>query len=172
MFLPMFILFTGVPALELYLLFKVGAEIGALNTIWVIIGTGVLGAALAKSQGLSLINSIQRELNAGNIPAKEIIQGFCVFGGGLLLLTPGFMTDIIGFCMILPGPRNGMAYLLKKWFEKAAKSDNVHFSFFTNVSGYNFQNKNSDVFDAEFKHTKDETESINVEYTKRDEEKF
>lgn len=175
MFLPIFLLFTGVPALELYLLFKVGAQFGALNTIFIIIATGILGAALAKSQGLHLINSVQKELNDGKIPANEIIQGFCVFGGGLLLLTPGFVTDILGFCMILPGPRNFMAFMLKKWFERAVKNGNVHFSFFSNMSGHDFRNQNSnDVFDAEFKHTKDdvEIEAINVEYKKEDEEKF
>jgi UPF0716 protein FxsA len=176
MFLPVFLLFTGVPALELYILFKVGAQFGALNTILIIIGTGILGAALAKSQGLQLINNVQKELNEGKIPANEIIQGFCVFGGGLLLLTPGFVTDILGFCMILPGPRNFMAFMLKKWFERAVKSGNVHFSFFSNVSGYNFKNPNNanDVFDAEFKHTQDDVEidAINVEYKKDDEEKL
>jgi UPF0716 protein FxsA len=99
--MPMFgiliLLFTLVPALEFYLLFSIGSEIGAANTFGIIILTGVVGAALAKMQGLAILGKLQSELNQGKMPAAEIAHGFIVFGGGLLLLTPGFMTDVLGF---------------------------------------------------------------------------
>ena len=89
MFLILVLLFTCIPALELYLLFSVGAQIGAINTILIIIGTGIVGASLAKSQGLELLFKIQDQLNKGQMPTGQLLQGFLVMGGGLLLLTPG-----------------------------------------------------------------------------------
>lgn len=178
MFPIFFLLFTLVPATELYLLFTVGAHIGALNTIFIIIGTGILGATLAKMQGLQLIYQVQHEINQGKIPGTKIIEGFCVFGGGLLLLTPGFMTDILGFCMILPGPRQMMAFFLKKWFTKAALNGNVQFQFFGNMGNNPFGNmgrnpfeNQQDTFDAQYtKNENDKTENvIQVEFEKKDE---
>jgi len=155
-----------VPALELYLLFKVGAQLGALNTILIIIVTGVLGASLAKSQGLELLMKIQNELNKGEIPAGQLLQGFLVMGGGLLLLTPGFVTDILGFSMVLPGTRTIIAMFLTKFFAGQIKKGNVH--VFTNMSGGPFggfgqQKDKSEVFDAEYSKKEDAPNSINHE---------
>lgn len=166
MFLPLLLLFTCVPALELYLLFKVGAQLGALNTILIIIVTGVLGASLAKSQGLELLMKIQNELNKGEIPAGQLLQGFLVMGGGLLLLTPGFVTDILGFSMVLPGTRTIIAMFLTKFFAGQIKKGNVH--VFTNMGGGPFggfgQEKNKhDVFNAEYSKKEDGPNSINHE---------
>jgi len=173
MFFIFFILFTGIPALELYLLFKVGAQIGALNTIFIIIGTGILGASLARSQGMALLGKIQNDINQGKIPASEIIQGFCVFGGGLLLLTPGFVTDMLGFCMIIPGTRSFMAFFIRKMIERGVKNGNVQFNFFQAGSTNPFQNKNNqsrDIFDAQYHETTKNDDIISVEYEKKDEE--
>ena len=112
-------LFTVVPALELYLLFSIGAEIGILNTVAIIFLTGVTGAYLAKSQGLYIIYRLQKELSEGKMPAEQILHGLIVFGGGLLLLTPGFMTDIFGFCMVLPGTRHLIMKFAYRYFERA-----------------------------------------------------
>lgn len=166
MFLPLLVLFTGVPALELYLLFKVGAQLGALNTIIIIIVTGVLGASLAKSQGLELLMRIQNELNKGEIPAGQLLQGFLVMGGGLLLLTPGFVTDILGFCMVLPGTRSIIAIFLTKFFAGQIKKGNVH--VFTNMGqgpfgDFGHRKSSSDVFDAEYSKKEDEPNSIKHE---------
>ena len=115
MFSILVLLFTIVPAAELYLLFSVGSEIGILNTVSIIILTGVVGAYLAKSQGLSIIYRLQKELNEGKMPAEQIFHGLIVFGGGLLLLTPGFMTDILGFCMVIPGTRHLIIKITYAW---------------------------------------------------------
>ena len=115
MFLPLLFLFTVLPAIEIYLLFKIGGEIGAGNTFLIIVTTGVVGAALAKSQGIAILNQIQQEMNKGGIPGKAIIHGLMVFAGGLLLLTPGFLTDIIGFSLVIPGPRH-ILYVWVKTF--------------------------------------------------------
>ncbi len=154
------------PALELYLLFKVGAQLGALNTILIIILTGIVGASLAKSQGLELLMKIQSELNKGEIPAGQLLQGFLVMGGGLLLLTPGFVTDILGLAMVLPGTRSLIAIFLTKFFAGQIKKGNVH--VFTNMGGGPFggfgqKRSSSDVFDAEYSKKEEGPSSIKHE---------
>lgn len=130
MFAPLFLLFTVVPALELYLLFKVGGVIGGFNTILLIIATGIVGAALAKSQGLSILAKIQQQMNRGEVPADQIVQGLMVFAGGLLLLTPGIMTDIFGFSLVLPGTRHILMVFVKRAIEESIKKGNFQFQTF------------------------------------------
>ena len=91
MFLALLLLFTVIPALEIFLFIEIGGQIGAFNTFMIVIVTGIVGAALAKSQGLQIIQKIQTELNDGKLPADQFFHGLLVFGGGLLLLTPGFI---------------------------------------------------------------------------------
>lgn len=119
-------LFTIVPALELYLLFAIGAKIGGLNTILVIITTGIVGATLAKSQGLQILRNIQDQANRGELPGDQIIQGLMVFAGGLLLMTPGFMTDVIGFSLVLPGTRHLLMAIVKKLVHSSIQNGNFH----------------------------------------------
>lgn len=135
MFQILVLLFTVIPAIEIYLLFSIGGQIGGLNTLIVVILTGIIGAGLAKSQGLAIIQKIQGDLNSGAIPTDQFVHGLLVFGGGLLLLTPGFLTDILGISMVFPGTRHAIAVFLKKWFEKAIASGSVQFSTFGAGSG-------------------------------------
>jgi len=127
MFQILLLLFTVVPAVEIFLLFSIGGEIGAFNTFMIVIITGFLGAALAKSQGLQILQKLQTQMQSGELPTDQIIQGLMVFAGGLLLLTPGFMTDIFGFCLVMPGPRHILMIWVKKMVEKSIKSGNVQF---------------------------------------------
>ena len=142
MFGLLLLMFTVVPALELYLLFSIGAQIGGLNTIIIIITTGILGAGLAKSQGLQILKDMQTKANQGELPGDQIIQGLMVFAGGLLLLTPGFMTDIIGFSLVLPGTRHLIMVLVKSRLHQSIKNGNFHMRGFgmgeTNTNGASF----------------------------------
>lgn len=166
----LFLLFTIVPAVELYLLFKVGAVIGGLNAILLIILTGFVGANLARSQGLSILSRIQEKTAQGKTPGDELIEGFMIFAGGLLLLTPGILTDVLGFSLVFPLTRIFLRTLVKTYFERAIQNGsikgNVVFSsnqsFYTNYSNGNedfFKHSHqqrdastsSDVFEAEFK---------------------
>ena len=131
MFGILFLLFTVVPALELYLLFKIGGEIGGLNTVMIVIGTGIVGAALAKSQGLQILMKIQNEVNRGAIPGNAIVQGLMIFAGGLLLITPGFMTDIVGFSLVFPGSRHLLVFFVKKLIDKMMVEGNLNFQTFS-----------------------------------------
>lgn len=119
--------FTLIPAVELYLLLKAGSAIGAANTILVILVTGVAGASLAKSQGKSIIQDMQQSMSQGALPAQAILHGFLVFAGGLLLLTPGFLTDIFGFLMVLPGSRHLFVLKLKASLMKRILSGQIRF---------------------------------------------
>lgn len=159
-------LFTVVPAAELYLLFKVGAQIGGLNTILIILFTGVLGASLAKSQGIQILHKIQSSASRGELPADHIIQGLMVFAGGLLLLTPGFITDVLGFSFVLPGPRHLLLSLVKKMIQQSIDKGQFQFyafkqnnngkeSGFYSYSQYEYNNSNHDrddnVIEVEFR---------------------
>jgi len=105
-------LFTVLPAVELMLLIKIGARIGAGNTIFIIILTGILGAYLARLQGFLVLRKIQDDLNRGIMPNTEVIDGLMILVGGIVLLTPGFITDVFGFILLIPWTRS----IVKKWF--------------------------------------------------------
>jgi len=102
MFFKLFVLFTIIPIAELYLLIKIGGMIGALNTVLIILFTAVIGAYLAKTQGFIVIRRIDQALNEGRIPGRELLDGLFVLLGGFTLLTPGFLTDLIGLTMLFP----------------------------------------------------------------------
>ncbi|MFH1505333.1 MAG: FxsA family protein [Candidatus Omnitrophota bacterium] len=108
------LLFTLVPVAELVILIKAGSYIGAGWTIAiVIIITGITGAYLAKFQGLRTLALIQEDINRGHMPADRLFDGFLILCGGLLLLTPGFITDFIGFMALIPFVRNWLKGFIK-----------------------------------------------------------
>ena len=127
MFLPLFLAFTLLPAVEIYFLFKIGSALGGFNTFLFVIMTGAIGAYLAKLEGRLILHKISNELNQGQIPSDSIISGLLIFAGGLLLLTPGFLTDFIGFSFVFPGTRHILVLFFKKIFAKAIQNGNVQF---------------------------------------------
>ena len=126
MLIRLLILFTLVPILELYVLIEAGRQIGVGPTIAMIFFTGIAGAYLARSQGFNLISRIQRDLNEGRIPAGEMMDGAMILSGGLLLLTPGFCTDLFGFLLLTPASRNIVKSWLGKWLEKSMANGRIH----------------------------------------------
>ncbi|WP_028302271.1 FxsA family protein [Oceanospirillum beijerinckii] len=105
------LLFITVPLVEMLVLIKVGEQIGALSTIALVILTAAIGISLLKRQGIAMLNRANWKMNQGEIPAKEMAEGIVLAVGGALLLTPGFVTDALGFVCLLPGSRN---FLLSK----------------------------------------------------------
>ena len=101
----LFILFVVVPAFELYLLIQIGQAIGALETFGIILGTGLIGSWMAKTQGLSVWKNLNQRLAAGQIPGKELLDGVIILLSGAFLLTPGVLTDIVGLLGLLPVTR-------------------------------------------------------------------
>lgn len=99
------LVFVGAPLVELYVLIEVGSDIGALPTILLSIFTAALGGWLVRHQGLSVLFRVQRMLDAGEMPAVELIEGALLLVTGLLLLLPGFITDGLGFLVLIPPVR-------------------------------------------------------------------
>ncbi len=112
-------LFLTVPIAELALFMTLGGEIGVLNTLLIVAFTGIVGAALARQQGVRVLTELQQTLGRGDLPADGLLQGAFVLVGGVLLLTPGFLTDAFGFACLLPPTRAAMAAGLKAWASKA-----------------------------------------------------
>lgn len=108
------LLFLLVPLVEIYLLIKIGGVIGALPTVMLVVLTAVLGAALARYQGLATLQRLQATIARGEAPAIEMFEGVLLLVGALLLLTPGFLTDLLGFACLLPLTRRALAFWLLK----------------------------------------------------------
>jgi UPF0716 protein FxsA len=98
----LFLLFVVMPVVEMWLLITVGAEIGAMATIGLVLLTAVVGAKLLREQGFATLWRGQRKLEEGKLPAQEIVEGIILAVSGALLLTPGFITDVIGFAGLIP----------------------------------------------------------------------
>lgn len=103
------LLFTVVPALELALLLQIGAWLGPWQTFAIVVITGTVGAWLAKREGFGVLSQLREELSQGLPPGSRIAEGVLVFAGGLLLVTPGVMTDLAGFLFIAPPSRRWLA---------------------------------------------------------------
>lgn len=103
--LRLLLLFTTVPLVELALLLWIGARIGVLPTVVLILVTGVAGAALARHQGLAAWRRFQRALAEGRLPGREVVEGLLILLAGAVLLTPGVLTDAAGFLLLVPPVR-------------------------------------------------------------------
>jgi UPF0716 protein FxsA len=117
-FIKLLILFTFIPLMEFYVLLQAGQRIGAIPTIAITLLTGAVGAWLARRQGLGLLLRMQRELAAGRVPTGELLDGAMVLIGGVLLLTPGFLTDLCGLALLSPLSRQGLKYLAQCFLQR------------------------------------------------------
>ncbi len=102
------ILFIVIPLVELYLIIEVGSRIGALWTVLLVIATAFVGISLLRLQGLSTLRRAQQSMAMGSIPTMEIMEGMALAIGGALLITPGFITDSIGFLCLIPVTRRAI----------------------------------------------------------------
>ena len=113
MLLKLFLAFTIIPIAEIYILIKIGTFFGTFTSILLVIITGFVGAYLARIQGLNILFSINESMREGRIPSQELLDALFVAIAGLLLLTPGFITDLVGFILIFQSSRN----LIKSWLQ-------------------------------------------------------
>lgn len=118
--------FILVPIIEIALLIKVGGFIGLWPTLMIIIATAFIGSWLLRSQGWSMLNRVQEALAAGAFPARELFDGLCLVVAGVLLLTPGFATDVLGLVLFVPGLRLILARAL---WQMLLRGDRVRFQF-------------------------------------------
>jgi len=128
----LFLAFTLVPIAELYLLIRIGKVVGALPTLALVIVTALLGAYLAKQQGRRVISEWQAAFSQGYVPEEGVLGGLLVLLGGLLLITPGVITDFFGLFLLLPFTRKRLAAALRVYLERQVAAGNVrvqHFGF-------------------------------------------
>jgi len=126
MFLKLFLAFTLIPVIELYLLIKLGATVGPFNTLLLVILTGAAGAYLAKLQGLEAMLRVKTRLQQGETPAEEMLDALIIFIAGVVLLTPGLLTDISGLLLLLPATRRRFKIWLRQKFDQWIQRSNVH----------------------------------------------
>ncbi len=116
MFLYLLLLLTLVPIVELALLFKIAGAIDWLPTIMLVLVTGAIGASLARHEGLKTLTQIQADLGSGKMPAGAMVEGVLILAAGLVLITPGVITDAIGLFLLIPPCRRWAARILSKKF--------------------------------------------------------
>ena len=114
-------LFILVPATELALLIEVGRQIGTINTLLLIVATGVLGASLAGRQGVGVVRKIQVEMASGHLPGGAIFDGLLILIAGIVLMTPGILTDIAGFLCLIPATRRAIKATIIRRMEAAVQ---------------------------------------------------
>ncbi len=125
MFLRLFLLFTCIPLVELFLLLKIGSIVGALNTILLVIITGVLGAYLAQQEGLRTLERIRTLMAQGEMPGESLIDALLILVAGFVLITPGILPDLLGFLMLIPATRAPIRRWIRGQLERKFKAGNA-----------------------------------------------
>ncbi len=122
------LLFVGLPAVELALLIELGSRLGTPATIALIILTGMVGASLARWQGLGVIGRMQSELAKGELPAGSLVDGVIILLASALLVTPGVLTDVFGFLCLVPAFRSILKEIAQRRFERMVEEQRIHVS--------------------------------------------
>lgn len=131
MFIVLLACFTILPLLELVVVIKAGTLFGAWNTIGLLLAIGLLGAWLARRQGRALWRKVVTELEQGRLPTDQILHGFLILIGGLLMVTPGFITDVFGLFLVIPFTRLVCLRFFKLWLAKKLQKGSIR--FYSNV---------------------------------------
>jgi len=153
--MPFFLLvflFIAVPVAEISVLIRIGSAIGPFNTIAFVIFTAVLGAYLVRQQGFATLSKLQQETSAGRVPAMQIAEGVALLFAGAVLMTPGFITDAIGFALLIPPIRQALiAFFAEKVFKGPITT-----SYTASTSPVNPQVREGDVIEGEYTSNSDE----------------
>lgn len=120
------LMFILVPILELVILIQLGQFIGLWPTVAIVLLTGFVGATLARLEGMRVLLQFQGELAAGRLPTQAMLDGISVMLGGVLLLTPGFLTDVVGLALLFPPTRRGIQWWVRKRLEKGVAQGQIH----------------------------------------------
>ncbi len=118
MFFKLFLAFATIPVVEIYLLIHIGSVFGVFTSIALVFFTGLLGAYLARIQGIKTLFKIQESIKEGRMPSGELLEALLIVAAGIVLLTPGFLTDTIGFLLLLPNIRE----IVKSWVQSKIKN--------------------------------------------------
>jgi UPF0716 protein FxsA len=129
------LLFVGLPLLELFVLVQMGRLVGLWPTIGLVVLTGFAGAALARLEGLRTLWKIRGELARGRLPGHALFDGLAILVGGALLLTPGILTDLLGFSFLLPPTRKLLLGRIRRSLESRLKSGAIQVTHFSCIGG-------------------------------------
>ncbi|EKO3588557.1 FxsA family protein [Vibrio metschnikovii] len=157
-------LFIALPIIEIAVLIQLGGFLGLWPTLGLILFTALVGAILVRSQGVLTFLSVQQRLQRGEVPAQQIIEGMLLAVAGVLLLTPGFITDGIGMLVLLPIPRARLAHYLMGYLVVNTMSGPDSFS---HQSSQSRPNAEGDTFDGEYEykeqkdHPRDDSNRLN-----------
>jgi UPF0716 protein FxsA len=130
MFFKLFLAFTLIPVAEIYLIIKLGGFLGAFNTVAIILLTGFAGAALARMQGMETMLRVRHSMQQGLVPAEEMVDALLIFIAGIVLLTPGFITDISGLLLLFPPSRFHIKRFLRLKFDQWHRNGNIQHHHF------------------------------------------
>ena len=152
MFARLFLLFTGMSLLEIFVFVKVGGFLGVWPTISLVIITALVGSALVRSQGLQLVQKLQERMAAGEMPGQQLIEGVMLIITGILLVTPGFVTDFGGLLLLQPSIRAAIAKFLLANVKFASAGSMGGFT----SQGFGQRSSNDDsIIEGEFEHKED-----------------
>ncbi len=129
MLIKLIVLFTILPFVELAILLKLNTYIGFGYTLSIVFLTGILGAYMSRLQGKQVISRIKTEIKNGRMPGEELINGLCILVGGIMLITPGILTDVFGFFLVLPVTRQIMKSYLKRRLKKMIQEGRIDIYF-------------------------------------------
>ena len=115
--MPFFIIFLAIPLVEISVFIAVGEHIGLGTTLLLALLTAIIGGIIIRKQGMDTVHSLQTQMSGGGLPLKELFDGFCLVAAGATLITPGFVTDAIGFTLLVPQIRDGLRHVLGKHFK-------------------------------------------------------
>ena len=166
----LFLCFIVVPIVEMYILIQVGGLIGGLYTIGLVLLTALIGVTLLKRQGLSTLMTAQQKMQTGQMPVTEMAEGLMLAVAGALLLTPGFVTDAVGFILLTPYLRQYLAErLFKVWLK-----NNVQTQFYSQTTYYSRTDRDAGngSFERGRAYNKDAEDVIEGEYQTVSEEKI
>ena len=141
MLIRLILLFTIIPLIELYLLIQVGRYLGSFQTIMIVLITGIIGGLLARSQGLSVQRQIRVDLQNGIIPTDSLIDGFFILIAATLLITPGMITDVFGFILMIPFFRGWLKKRVKEILKR--KFESGKFQYYFNRQSVNWKEEDS-----------------------------
>jgi len=134
MFFKLLVFFTLLPLIELFILLKVGALIGLLNTVIIVILTATFGAFLARKEGIATLTRIRQQMAMGTLPAEELLDGLMILIAGVLLITPGLLTDLFGFSLLIPATRTFLKKRVREYLRRRLQNGNFHIGRWRDVS--------------------------------------
>ena len=130
MFAKLVLAFTLIPIVEIYLLIELGSAIGSINTVLLVIFTAIAGAYLAKLEGIKTTQQIRSSLDHGVMPRDELLDAVLIFVAGVVLLTPGFLTDAAGILLLVPFTRKPLKRWLSQKIQRKIRDREIHYHRF------------------------------------------